>query len=68
MKDRKRTEAYKKYIVENIQTVHEIETSDDKWKQMANLCKKSAEENFGSKKTNQRTTHNNPEIMKLSDE
>ena len=37
---------YKQYIIQNINTVQEAETTNEKWRRTVELCKNSAQQNF----------------------
>ena len=56
MKDKEKCYAYQQCILKNIDSVENEITTDEKWKKMTELCKKSAKENFETKKSNQRST------------
>ena len=60
-------EAYLRDILKDIHKVKEEITTDDKWKCVTDICIKSAEQNLGKKKINQRNVHDHPEIKALSD-
>ena len=60
-------EAYKRDILKDIHKAEEEISTDNKWKCVTDICKKSAEQNLGKKKSNQRNVHDDPEIKALLD-
>ena len=66
MKRNERREKYKQYIIQNINTIKEAKTTNEKWRRTVELCKTSAPQNFGNVKSNKQKIHDNPEIKLLS--
>ena len=60
-------EAYKRDIIKDIDKLNEVFSTDDKWKCVTDICKNSAKQNLGQKKSNQLNIHDEPEIKALSD-